>query len=305
MRELENPEVACAVDALQDFMECFPETWGKKAKGSIVPLPKRHYDSVWLSEYLSSFLSVPFFIEAPELRAWLLKAGILQAGKGSSGNAASFSADALISYDDSNLRADLQSLRQVTQDEVIQRVKEQRPDVVDKIVELMQREESQFMKNMYVLLASPLLSSLTTDMYHCLSELRDLVYRRALQWMKRNKTWIERADRPLSELPEILSVISTCYIELDPAQLLEELKMRQYVEIAPLEPEETDEAHDDEVVWHMDHLDLKSRRYHSSSNFSCGRLIVLIVVLAIVASSFIQIMEFVGLIKDPKQPPTY
>ena len=156
IRELENPEVACAVDALMDFMETFPETWGRKPNGSIVPLPKRSYDSVWLSEYLCSFLSVPYFIEAPEIRAWLLKVGILQAGKGFGGAAASFSSEALMSYDAANLRADLQALRQITQDEVLQRVKEERPDVLDKIQELMQREEAQFMKNMYApLLPTP------------------------------------------------------------------------------------------------------------------------------------------------------
>lgn len=155
IRELENPEVACAVDALLDFMECFPESWGMKPKGSIVPLPKRQYDSVWLSEYLCSFLFVPYFIEAPEIRAWLLKVGILQANKGSAGPASSFSAHALLSYDEANLRADLQSLRQATQSEVLQRVKEERPDMLDKIEELMQREEAQFLKNMYVCRSTP------------------------------------------------------------------------------------------------------------------------------------------------------
>ena len=123
--------------------------------------------------------------------------------------------------------------------------------------------------------------------------------------MKRNKHWIERAERPLAELPEILSVVSACYLELDPSYLLEELKLRQHVEIAPLEPEETDSHQPDEVVWHLDHLDLKPRRYHSSSNFSCGRLIILLIILAIASSSLIKILQFVGLIKDPKQPPTY
>jgi hypothetical protein len=149
-RELDNPEVACAVDALLDFMEAAPELWGRKPKNSIVPLVKRHYDSTWLAEFLSPFLTVPYFVEAPEIRAWLLKVGILVGGKGFSSGSTNFSVDALVSYDESLLADDLQSLRKVTQDEVLERVKDERPDVLEKIQEFMKREEVQFMKTAYV-----------------------------------------------------------------------------------------------------------------------------------------------------------
>lgn len=147
IRELECPEVACAVDALMDFMECFPETWGRKPRGSIVPLVPRHYGSEWLHEYLRSFLCVPYFVEAPEIRAWLLHVGILSAQKG---HPTTFSSSALLAYDESRLSEDLQTLRQRVQDEIIQRAKDERPDAVEHLQELMRREDTQAMKMMYV-----------------------------------------------------------------------------------------------------------------------------------------------------------
>lgn len=149
-RELENPAIACAVDALLDFMEACPETWGRKPKGSIVPVVPRHYDSDWLAEYLKPFLAVPFFVEGPEIRAWLLKAGIFEANKGNSRSGTSFSLDALAKYDEGRLGADLESLRKSTQDEVLARVKQERPDMVEKIETMMQGEELQFSKTAYV-----------------------------------------------------------------------------------------------------------------------------------------------------------
>jgi hypothetical protein len=160
LREMENPEVACAVDALMDFMECFPETWGQKVKGSTSKLPiQRHCDSDWLAEYLKSFLSVPYFVEAPEIRAWLLKVGILVAARGNTQAATRFDADALNSYNVDNLNKDLDALRKGTQDEVLARVKEERPEVLSQVEELMRREEHQFQKTQYVLIDKRLVFS--------------------------------------------------------------------------------------------------------------------------------------------------
>lgn len=150
LREMESPEVACAVDALLDFMESYPETWGRKPKGSIVPLPKRHYDSVWLKEYLSSFLSVPYFVESPEIRAWLLKAGIFVPSKGDSQRAVSFSHDALASYSKAKLTEDLDNLRKSTQDEVLERIRTERPELLAGMEQMMQREDAQLQKTAYV-----------------------------------------------------------------------------------------------------------------------------------------------------------
>lgn len=154
IRELESPEVACSVDALLDFMEYYPETWGRKPVGSIVPLIKRHYDSAWLREYLSSFLSVPYFVEAPEIRAWLLKSGILVPGKGNIRLGTTFSPEVLQEYTDSKLSADLQSLRKSTQDEIIERVKTERPEMLPGLEEMFKKEDAQFMKTAYVSLLS-------------------------------------------------------------------------------------------------------------------------------------------------------
>lgn len=150
LRELESPEVACAVDALLDFMEYYPETWGRKPPGSIVPLVKRHYDEAWLRQYLSSFLSVPYFVEAPEIRAWLLKSGILIPGKGNVRLGVSFSSEALQAYTPSQLAADLHSLRKTTQDEIIERVKQERPEMVASLEDMFQKEDKQFAKTSYV-----------------------------------------------------------------------------------------------------------------------------------------------------------
>lgn len=147
---MESPEVACAVDALLDFMEYYPETWGRKPVGSIVPLVKRHYDSDWLQEYLSSFLSVPYFVEAPEIRAWLLKAGILLAGKGNVRLGSNFMPDVLHSYSDAQLSRDLDSLRKFTQDEILERVKTERPEMVAGLEEMFRKEDVQFRKTAYV-----------------------------------------------------------------------------------------------------------------------------------------------------------
>lgn len=153
LRELENPEVACAVDALMDFMETFPETWGG-------PIPKtnrpakvkvaypKHFDSDWLSEYLKPFLSVPFFVEAPELKAWLLESGILVKNKGSK---AQLNFDRLASYDIATLPQDLEKLRKQTQDSVVSRVKEERPDILEQLLSVIKQEEAQFQKTAYVL----------------------------------------------------------------------------------------------------------------------------------------------------------
>jgi hypothetical protein len=281
IRELENPEVACAVDALLDFMESCPESWGRKPKGSIVPLVPRHYDSDWLAEFLSCFLSVPYFVEAPEIRAWLLKVGIFSPHKQGVRKPESFSVEALQAYDESNLRDDLQSLRKVTQDEVLERVKTERPDLVERMEESMKKEEAQFLKT---------------------AHLRDLVFKRALQWMKKNKQWISESPNMIFELPEILSAACAVSVEIEYHQLLEELKMRQYVEIAPLEPEETDEGYRDEVIWHLDHLDLRPRKHFPSSKYTCGRLVVMIITIGIMVSSVLQIGEKMGWLMDPNGP---
>lgn len=150
MREMESPEVACAVDALLDFMEYYPETWGRKPVGSIVPLIKRHYDSAWLQEYLSSFLTIPFFVEAPEIRAWLMKSGILLAGKGNVRLGTNFMSDVLRTYTDAQLSDDLQSLRKSTQDEILERVRAERPEMVAGLEEMFKKEDAQFVKTAYV-----------------------------------------------------------------------------------------------------------------------------------------------------------
>ena len=118
--------------------------------------------------------------------------------------------------------------------------------------------------------------------------------------MKRNKEWLESTREVLYQLPELLSVTCTCIVEIELEQLLEELKLRQLVEIAPLEPEETPEGHPDEVVWHLDHLDLKPRKYPRSSNFSCGRCIILIIVIMTGVSSLIQVAQLFGFQHRPE-----
>lgn len=115
---------------------------------------------------------------------------------------------------------------------------------------------------------------------------------KALRWMKKNKEWLEGSNQLLSQLPELLSVTCTCVVEIEMEQLLEELKLRQLVEIAPLEPEETPEGHPDEVVWHLDHLDLRPRKYHTSSNFSCGRCLILVIVIMLIVSEVAQVLGF-------------
>jgi hypothetical protein len=130
--------------------------------------------------------------------------------------------------------------------------------------------------------------------------MRDLVYKRALLWMKKNKKWIVESEHLLSQLPDVLSVASSCYIEIEHHQLFEELKLRQYIEIAPLESEETDEGHSDEIVWHMDHLDLRPRARFNQSNFSCGRLIILIITLGMFTSMILKAFQNFGLLTDPK-----
>lgn len=117
--------------------------------------------------------------------------------------------------------------------------------------------------------------------------------------MKKNLQWIEKHESLLAQLPQVLSVACACYVEIDYEHLLEELKLRHYVEIAPLEPEETDEHHDNEVVWHMDHLELKPRRYEKFSSFSCSRILVLIIAVTMVISTILQLGDSFNSILNP------
>lgn len=120
--------------------------------------------------------------------------------------------------------------------------------------------------------------------------------------MKKNKKWMDETPKLLSLLPQVLSSTCACFVEIEYEQLLEELKMRQYVEIAPLDPEETDEQYADEVVWHMDHLDLKPRRFTTSSNFSCGRLLILLLSIAMMVSTLLQLGGNVFDMFNPQRP---
>lgn len=121
--------------------------------------------------------------------------------------------------------------------------------------------------------------------------------------MKKNEKWILASPSILADLPQVLSVTCSCYAEIEVEQLLEELKQRQYVEIAPLEPEETDDHQKNEVVWHTDHLlELKPRRYEKTSSFSCGKIIILLVSVAMMVSTVLQLGGAINSILNPYGP---
>lgn len=129
--------------------------------------------------------------------------------------------------------------------------------------------------------------------------MRDLVFKRCILWMKKNKKWISESPDFLFSLPETLSAACAVYIEIEYHELLEELKMRQLVEIAPLEPEDTDDGYRDEIVWHLDHLDLRKREFFGRASFSFGRLLILFISIGILISSMLQVGEMFGWLKDP------
>lgn len=120
--------------------------------------------------------------------------------------------------------------------------------------------------------------------------------------MKKNVEWVKQSQSVLAELPQLLCVTCSCYVEIEYEQLLEELKLRKYVEVAPLEPEETPDQHEDEVVWHLDHLELKPRRYSKSSSFSCGKFIILLISLAMMISTILQVGGALSNLINPYQP---
>jgi hypothetical protein len=132
--------------------------------------------------------------------------------------------------------------------------------------------------------------------------LRELVFKRIVLWLKKNKKSLIETSGLLVQLPEILSATCACYIDIEHHQLLEELQHRQYLEIAPLEEGEAGAGKKDEIVWHLDHLELKPRRQSRKSVFSCSQLIVLLSCAAVAVAGLLRLFEVLGVLPDTRPP---
>lgn len=121
--------------------------------------------------------------------------------------------------------------------------------------------------------------------------------------MKKNKKHLEESPAAVHDLADFLSCTTMCYVEIEYHQLLDELKHRQLVEIAPLEEGESEVGHRDEVVWHLDHLEIQPRAYRTASNFSCSRLIVMFSIMAIFLSTFLKLAGDFGFLQNKPTRP--